>query len=106
MKHPDWTRDDLTFGDILHPAMEVKTEEEAQDYLEHYIRYMMRKWGRSRAKAEENARANIGYWTGYHDSKTARRVMTLFGAAHPIFGTSRPEPAEALAAGKKMAKEG
>jgi hypothetical protein len=52
--------------------------------------------------AERLERVNLGYFTGYYDTATAQRVLALFKAAHPIFGTTAPTPEEAFAAGYRL----
>jgi hypothetical protein len=101
---PDWSRNDLTNGDILHPAMEVQTEVEAAAYLAGYIDFKVRRFGKSRDEAERIVKADIGYWTGYFDEKTQERVLRLFEYSHPIFGTARPDAETALRAGRGAAR--
>lgn len=38
--------------------------------------------------AENTIKANLGYMAGYYDGATAEKINRLFGAVHPIFGTS------------------
>jgi hypothetical protein len=99
------TTEPLTYGQILGPAMSVKTEDEANRYLEAMIQHNMRLFSQSRGEAQRIALANVGYWTGYSDHQTAKRVMALFKTAHPIFGTSQPTSKEAFAAGEAEGKK-
>jgi len=85
-------------------AMTVRTRKEAKACLESLIKFGMSR-GQSREKARRIQLSNIGYFTGYCDAATARRVMRLFDTAHPIFGRSRPTPEEAFKAGKRLAKK-
>jgi hypothetical protein len=48
----------------------------------------------SREKAEEQERANLGYFAGYYDRKTQDRVFELFGAEHPVWGRRQLSPEE------------
>lgn len=105
MKHPDWTNRNLTYGDILGPAMEAQTVEEAADFFRAYVAYILRFHSESQARAEYVVRTNIGYWTGYCDGATAERVLRLYDVSHPIFGRSKPTMEQALEAGKALAKE-
>ena len=92
---------DATFGELLHPAMKIQNQDEADEYLERLIRHG-RLHGQTRLKAEEIALANLGYWTGYYDQETASRVFRLFNCSHPIFGTKRNlSTLELLDAGRK-----
>lgn len=105
IEQPDWSEKSLTFGEILDPAMKVETQEEAANYFERYVSYLMRHYSQDRERAEHVAKSNIGYWAGYYDSETAARVYDLFGFGHPLFGRSRPSFEEALAMGKRLAEE-
>lgn len=107
MKQPDWTKDNLTVGDKLGPAMQVQTQEEADEFLTNYIAYMMKH--SENYKTEESAKecclGNIGYYTGYCNAETAQRVLPLFKTAHPIFGQSMPTPVEAFKEGELMGEK-
>lgn len=104
IEQPDWSKKVLTYREILDPAMEVKTQEEAANYFENYVSYLMKYYLEDRKRAEEAAKVNIGYWAGYYSSETATRVYDLFGFGHPIFGRSRPSFGEALTIGKRLAE--
>jgi len=95
--------DKITIRDKYAPGMTITDPVEAAEYFEACVEHTMR-FGPARAKAEVIERANLGYYAGYYDTETAQRVYHLFGAAHPIFGTTAPTPEEALAAGMKAAK--
>lgn len=102
MEQPDWNRNDLTFGDTLGGAMEVKTQEEADEWLDNLIKYQMKMSGDTEEKAREISLHNIGYVTGYYGGETAIRVLKLFKTEHPVFGTVTPTFDEAFEAGKNM----
>jgi hypothetical protein len=105
MTEPDWTRDDLTWGEILHPAMEVETEEQATAFFEAYVSWLMRRWNHTRAMAESAAKINIGYFAGYYDDETANRVYRLFHCSHPILGTAtNVSPQEMIECGRRLAQ--
>lgn len=55
------------------------------------------------AKIGPYALQNIGYMSGYYDTKTADRIMEVFKTSHPIFGRRHPDPAEAFEKGYEMA---
>lgn len=80
----------------------IKTQEAADEYFDDLVGRMMAKSGKSREETVAIQRANIGYFAGYFDPKTAKRVWRLFRCAHPIFGTNYPGSGEAFAAGKKI----
>lgn len=50
--------------------------------------------------------ANVGYFSGYYDSSTAKRVLKWLGAEHPIFGTAHVNgtlaSSDAFEIGKKL----
>ena len=94
-----------TYGEVYGPAMNVQTEAEAKEYFDAIMKSLMEHHGKSEETAADIVKSNLGYWTGYCDSETARRVFRLYGCAHPIFGVSRPSAEEAFDAGKKMAEK-
>lgn len=97
-------RKDATTGDIYDRAMKLKTKEEAKDYLERLVELGM-SHGQTREEALRIQKANLGYWAGYYDPRTAKRVFSLFEAAHPVFGTTYPGPEEAIKKGVELAKK-
>jgi hypothetical protein len=74
-----------TIGEVYGPAMKITDPEEAKEYFEAVVVYSMEKFGTSREEAEHNTRSNLGFYAGYHDSETEKRVYKLFGAHNPIF---------------------
>ena len=93
-----------TYGELYGPAMEITDATEAKEYFEALVTHHMKRWGKSRDEAEAAERSNLGYWAGYYHRETGRRILKLFGAAHPIFGTHEPTPEEALQTGINLAK--
>jgi hypothetical protein len=93
--------DHVTLGDKYGPAMEVRTQGEADAYLEKCVEHTMRH-GKSREEATKIELANIGYWTGYYDRETVERVLPLFKTTHPVFGRTWPSPEEAFRKGVEM----
>jgi hypothetical protein len=89
--------------------MLVKTRAEAMEYLDAVARLICAasfKEGKAITLDEGRriAKVNIGYWTGYGDSETAKRVFELYDTKHPVFGTKQPTPEETFQAGVDMAK--
>ncbi len=105
MERPDWRNDELTFGQILHPAMNVTDAFEAAQYKGEYIAYIMIKQNKSYEEAERIANSNLGYFAGYYDEETMQRVNRLFRTVHPIFGTKTPTPEEAFEMGRRMGEQ-
>jgi hypothetical protein len=80
--------DDVTVEEKYGPAMQINTEDDAKRYLEGCIAHTVRV---NKEILEEDARQqeldNIGYYAGYFDEETRKRVEKLFGAVHPVFGS-------------------
>ena len=94
---------EITIGDTYAPAMKITDPAEARAYFEACVEHCM-SFGKVRAEAEAIERSNLGYYAGYYDAETAGRVLALYGADHPIFGTTRPTPQEAYDAGIRLAQ--
>ncbi len=81
----------ITIGDKYEPAMKIQDQQEADAYFEACVEHTMRYGDDPRYTTREGAealeRANLGYWAGYHDTETRRRIESLFRCAHPIFGS-------------------
>lgn len=91
--------DEATFGYIGHPAMFITQQALADAYLAAYVEHIcrLRNWGHDEtalAEATKIARSNFGYWAGYYDYETQVRVERLFGAVHPIFGSTKNGPVD------------
>ncbi len=90
-----WNDTDLdTIGKLLDAITAIPTREEAQRFMAAY-----------RAENPLHAAANVGYLAGYCSDETAQRIYDWFEVAHPVFGTYRPTPDEALAAGQQWGRE-
>ena len=88
----------LTIGDCLRPAMKISTKKEAGSYFAALVVHMQ-KTSTQHKQADEAARivlGNLGYFAGYYDNATRKRVESLFGALHPIFGSSIPTVEKSL----------
>jgi hypothetical protein len=100
-------KDTLTYGEALKPAMEIKNKGEARQYLYDYAtfiqKYLDKEPDTQGRTAIQIAKINIGYFAGYYDNETNKRVQELFETVHPIFGKTTPAPEEALLAGEKLA---
>ena len=95
----------LTSGDILSPAMNIIDKEEAKQYFEVYVDYLMVSFNNTLEKAVTIAKENLGYFAGYYDYKVMDRVNRLFETQHPIFGTSHPTSEEAFIKGWELAEK-
>ncbi len=96
----------LTFGDTLHPAMTITDQADADAYLDAYTTYILRHDPTLNLEgALDIARQNIGYFAGYYEIATRRRVNRLFKTTHPVFGDTEPTAEEAFKAGMEWAKK-
>ncbi len=97
----------ITIGDKYGPAMEITEQAEADTYLEECIQHAMT-FGLHLDEAEDQERANLGYYAGYYDTGTRARVERLFRCKHPVFGSildnGAPTAEEALEAGRRAAE--
>lgn len=84
MKH------EATLRQKYGPAMRITDQEAADLYFEELVQQNMG-WGHTREEAEKIERSNLGYWAGYYDNDTRRRVEKLFRCEHPVFGSNRKE---------------
>lgn len=82
----------LTMGDVCDAVVQCKTKADAESFMAEY------------RKITPHAEANVGYFTGYLTNAECRRIQSLFGVSHPIFGTTIPTPEEAFKAGVKWGK--
>ncbi|MDR1626999.1 MAG: hypothetical protein LBT33_10720 [Spirochaetia bacterium] len=100
----------LTYGEALRPAIGIKDKAEAQEYLRDYAafiqKYLDKEPDRQGRTAIQIAKINIGYFSGYYDTETMKRVHEVFDTEHPIFGKKEPTPEEAFTAGKNLAAGG
>lgn len=90
---------DATTGQLYKPAMEIKTQAEADEYLEGLIDWAVTCHGQSREEAERIQKQNLGYWAGYYNAETMERVNKLFRTSHPVFGKEWPTPTQAFRMG-------
>lgn len=107
----DWIAYDtnaLTIGEIYGPAMKITDHLEAAAYFAAMVKASMQKFGHDRDIAESNARESLGYYAGYYDNETRKRVERLFMCAHPVFGSieekGAPGPDAAFRMGLDAAK--
>lgn len=75
-------KETLTYGECLGPAMKITDEYDAKQYLDAYVSYIQKHLDKElkndNKKALEIAKMNIGYYAGYYDNKTSKRVNKLF----------------------------
>ena len=97
-----------TIGELYRPAMVIKTRKAAEVYFKELVEYAM-SFGQSREEAVRIQKSNLGYFAGYYDHETRKRVERLFCCEHPVFGSieknGAPTQEQAFAAGRAMGKE-
>lgn len=103
-----------TVGELLDPAMQITKQEDADQYLASYIKWIQKDLDKTPNKdgltAEQIAKSNLGYYAGYYSNETRERVEKLFKCEHPVFGSIEKNGAPGskkafemgLAIGKKM----
>jgi hypothetical protein len=103
-------RTNITIGEKYAPAMAITDEAEADAYFQRCVAHTLGcRPELNRDAAERIERQNLGYYAGYYDEDTRRRVERLFKTAHPVFGAidkvGAPTPDEALQEGERMARD-
>jgi len=105
-------KETLTFGECLGPAMEITDLEDAQQYLEEYVKYTQKFLDKEPRDddmtAEDICKVNLGYYAGYYSNETRKRVEEIFTCSHPVFGSIKnngsPTAERAFQAGVDLAK--
>lgn len=72
-----------TYKQVLGPAMEIETQEEADAFVEDRVAWS-REHYQSEKETREALKRNLGYYAGYFDDETMERVNRLFNTTHPI----------------------
>lgn len=86
IEESETTEPKLTIGEVYSPAMNADTEDEAMKYLSVLIKRKMKLLGINESAAKEMELHNIGYYAGYCDDETRKRVNRLYKTTHPVFG--------------------
>lgn len=87
-----WNDHELaSYGEIIEEALAIADPEERERFVAEF-----------RRTGGPYALQNVGYCAGYYDRRIADRIFTIFGTAHPIFGTHEPTAEEAFEAGRQM----
>jgi hypothetical protein len=90
MEFKEWKGQKLNgYQEIVALALKLEGTEQ-EEFVEAYCR------------SGVYARQNMGYISGYYDRETSDKIMKIFKTAHPIFGTTHPEPKDAFEMGKKL----
>ena len=99
-----------TIGDFIRAVMVIDNPDEARRFYQGTIANIQQqidsgKW-ESKVNAVQAANSNIGwcFGEGMQDERVAM-WRSVSDASHPVFGSSRPMPEEALRAGLKAGRE-
>lgn len=77
----------MKLGEVYGPAMAITDKTEADLFFDALIENRHKRFPfEPPEEAERIARANLGYYAGYYNTETRRRVLKLFDAEHPIIG--------------------
>jgi hypothetical protein len=96
-----------TYADLLDPIFKITDEEEAKEYFNDYVKFLMEDPEVSEQRAIEIAKINIGYWAGYYSTDVRMRVERLFETEHPYLGKAKEKqytPDEILQMGIEAGK--
>lgn len=103
-----------TIGETYGPAMAVTDQGEADAVFAALVAgHLAVRPQDGAAEAGRVQRQNLGYYAGYYDHDTRRRVERLFRCCHPVFGPAGDEPlppedafAIGVAAGRRLREGG
>jgi hypothetical protein len=88
-----------TIGDFIRAVLAIEEEADARRFFDGHVAWLEAQPERT-LPALDMARANVGWCFG--EGMTPEHVAMwhrLTGSAHPVFGTSKPTPEQAFAAG-------
>ena len=85
-----------TMHEVFEAALKCENKKEAEQFLQTYVKSGV---------SEVVAKSNLGYFAGYYDEETSKKIYDLFGAAHPVFGMTWPTPEEAFKMGVKLGEK-
>jgi len=98
----------MTYKEQFEAAMKCETKDEADSFLQSEITRYKKEYGKNPDEAKRIILSNLGYMAGYYGNEEAEKVHRLFGAVHPIFGSSdyhkTVTPEKAFEMGKKFAE--
>ena len=77
---------EYTIGEKYKPAMKIRTKKAAIEYLAELVKYNITKTGNDFDTAIKIEKNNLGYFSGYYDNVTIKRVQKLFECSHPVLG--------------------
>ena len=73
----------MTFGEWFKGALDCRMQEEADAWFGKECRVMSIKYKVTPERAAELVRHDLGYMAGYYGTGVQKKVLELFGAAHP-----------------------
>lgn len=81
---------------------EAKTKADMQKQFSLLLEACVEKFGRTKKYHSQRQLKNVGYFAGYYDDRTRKRVFRWIGAEHPIFGRTKPTAAQAVKSGRAL----
>ena len=102
-----------TMGELFNKALAIAKSgdsTECSNFLNSYAEYIYAQNSRDQVPTMEDAykcaKSNLGYFSGYYDSKTYELINKSYNAIHPIFGgnPSNVSPEYASHMGKELVK--
>jgi hypothetical protein len=94
-----------TIGDFIRAVLAVEDEADARRFFDGYVAWLEAQPDCT-LPALDVARANVGWCFGEGMAPELVAMWhRLTGSAHPVFGTGKPSPEQALAAGMNAARK-
>lgn len=90
---------------MIYKGKNLKTYLEIIDFALALPKKEQNQFVKAYAETGPFALQNVGYFVGYYDAKMAKKIMTVFKTAHPIFGKMVPNAKLALKLGKMMGEK-
>lgn len=102
-----------TMGELFNMALTIAKSgdsTECSNFIKTYAEHIYTENSRDKVPTMEDAykcaKSNLGYFSGYYDSKTYELINKSYNAIHPIFGGNpfNVSPEDAYQMGKELVK--
>lgn len=102
-----------TMGEVFNKALAIAKSgdsTECSNFIKTYAEHIYTENSRDKVPTMEDAykcaKSNLGYFSGYYDSKTYELINKSYNAIHPIFGGNpfNVSPEDAYQMGKELVK--
>lgn len=81
-------KDFISCNEKYAPSFKITNKEDAAEYFASCVEHTMRmNSSLTENEAIELEKTNIGYFSGYTDIDSRRRIENLFNCEHPLFGS-------------------